>query len=187
MDGTEHPKHPGRPCPQGHGHEGPLMPCEKPAESISHPRGCNKSLKNNKVHRAVHPPKCMTNRRTLQSLLARIKPERNGVVRGTPGIMMKTEDNPWLKKVGKISAKYIGERENRKGNPYEEEDRQLAGTPPNGGVGRWATSYYLRGCVNYVARIAQLCNVMFGLSLTCLLYTSPSPRDRQKSRMPSSA
>ena len=25
------------------------------------------------------------------------------------------------------------------------------------------------------------------LNLTCLLYTSPSPRDRQKSRMPSSA
>ena len=24
-------------------------------------------------------------------------------------------------------------------------------------------------------------------SMTCLLYTSPSPRDRQKSRMPSSA
>ena len=26
-----------------------------------------------------------------------------------------------------------------------------------------------------------------GKSTTCLLYTSPSPRDRQKSRMPSSA
>ena len=26
-----------------------------------------------------------------------------------------------------------------------------------------------------------------GLSKSCLLYTSPSPRDRQKSRMPSSA
>ena len=26
-----------------------------------------------------------------------------------------------------------------------------------------------------------------GISYTCLLYTSPSPRDRQKSRMPSSA
>ena len=26
-----------------------------------------------------------------------------------------------------------------------------------------------------------------GLCHTCLLYTSPSPRDRQKSRMPSSA
>ena len=28
---------------------------------------------------------------------------------------------------------------------------------------------------------------MSALSLGCLLYTSPSPRDRQKSRMPSSA
>ena len=27
----------------------------------------------------------------------------------------------------------------------------------------------------------------FDLALICLLYTSPSPRDRQKSRMPSSA
>ena len=26
-----------------------------------------------------------------------------------------------------------------------------------------------------------------GMNFTCLLYTSPSPRDRQKSRMPSSA
>ena len=30
-------------------------------------------------------------------------------------------------------------------------------------------------------------NNQFTRSLTCLLYTSPSPRDRQKSRMPSSA
>ena len=29
--------------------------------------------------------------------------------------------------------------------------------------------------------------IVKGESLTCLLYTSPSPRDRQKSRMPSSA
>ena len=29
--------------------------------------------------------------------------------------------------------------------------------------------------------------IKFLLSETCLLYTSPSPRDRQKSRMPSSA
>ena len=27
----------------------------------------------------------------------------------------------------------------------------------------------------------------YGMVLACLLYTSPSPRDRQKSRMPSSA
>ena len=30
-------------------------------------------------------------------------------------------------------------------------------------------------------------SILYGLSNTCLLYTSPSPRDRQKSRMPSSA
>ena len=30
-------------------------------------------------------------------------------------------------------------------------------------------------------------NVLFDRRKTCLLYTSPSPRDRQKSRMPSSA
>ena len=35
-------------------------------------------------------------------------------------------------------------------------------------------------------RIA-LGNTTAGTVLTCLLYTSPSPRDRQKSRMPSSA
>ena len=29
--------------------------------------------------------------------------------------------------------------------------------------------------------------VCLGSALACLLYTSPSPRDRQKSRMPSSA
>ena len=30
-------------------------------------------------------------------------------------------------------------------------------------------------------------NVLLNVSISCLLYTSPSPRDRQKSRMPSSA
>ena len=30
-------------------------------------------------------------------------------------------------------------------------------------------------------------NVLRAYSVVCLLYTSPSPRDRQKSRMPSSA
>ena len=33
----------------------------------------------------------------------------------------------------------------------------------------------------------ELETVVLGRVLTCLLYTSPSPRDRQKSRMPSSA
>ena len=34
-------------------------------------------------------------------------------------------------------------------------------------------------------KVSRPRNVVFGY--TCLLYTSPSPRDRQKSRMPSSA
>ena len=34
--------------------------------------------------------------------------------------------------------------------------------------------------------LAKACNKMQG-QITCLLYTSPSPRDRLKSRMPSSA
>ena len=41
-----------------------------------------------------------------------------------------------------------------------------------------------------VARAITLIGGLFllsGLLGTCLLYTSPSPRDRQKSRMPSSA
>ena len=35
--------------------------------------------------------------------------------------------------------------------------------------------------------LATLCESVLDKSLGCLLYTSPSPRDRQKSRMPSSA
>ena len=33
----------------------------------------------------------------------------------------------------------------------------------------------------------KLAEIFSGNSIPCLLYTSPSPRDRQKSRMPSSA
>ena len=35
--------------------------------------------------------------------------------------------------------------------------------------------------------INEVVNGVMGRDDTCLLYTSPSPRDRQKSRMPSSA
>ena len=38
-----------------------------------------------------------------------------------------------------------------------------------------------------VVRLQQLGVRDLGVSGVCLLYTSPSPRDRQKSRMPSSA
>ena len=37
------------------------------------------------------------------------------------------------------------------------------------------------------ARAAAQCSGKFAMVNTCLLYTSPSPRDRTRSRMPSSA
>ena len=40
-------------------------------------------------------------------------------------------------------------------------------------------------CARIDDKLARIKNV--GVSDSCLLYTSPSPRDRQKSRMPSSA
>ena len=33
----------------------------------------------------------------------------------------------------------------------------------------------------------EMVGLLKGINIVCLLYTSPSPRDRQKSRMPSSA
>ena len=38
-----------------------------------------------------------------------------------------------------------------------------------------------------VAGGANVLDINMGVPLTCLLYTSPSPRDRTRSRMPSSA
>ena len=49
--------------------------------------------------------------------------------------------------------------------------------PPHVGVSDWRSGHG-RGSGR-----AKMSNLKY----TCLLYTSPSPRDRQKSRMPSSA
>ena len=49
-----------------------------------------------------------------------------------------------------------------------------------------AGSYFTRVAYNSGTNIG-LISVSAAVNLTCLLYTSPSPRDRQKSRMPSSA
>ena len=40
---------------------------------------------------------------------------------------------------------------------------------------------------NYVKELKEYVDLTYGQHYACLLYTSPSPRDRQKSRMPSSA
>ena len=46
---------------------------------------------------------------------------------------------------------------------------------------------YILETMNNIAETQTCLEVVQGYKLPCLLYTSPSPRDRQKSRMPSSA
>ena len=50
------------------------------------------------------------------------------------------------------------------------------------GEERWVSNVVMRGEIED-SEYAMI----FLRDITCLLYTSPSPRDRQKSRMPSSA
>ena len=53
----------------------------------------------------------------------------------------------------------------------------------NGGAVASASGYIIDGQTTD----APILGVLNGIFYNCLLYTSPSPRDRQKSRMPSSA
>ena len=57
---------------------------------------------------------------------------------------------------------------------------------------RWANFWSVGGMWNvkgekFLKNVDWLTNAQLAASIGCLLYTSPSPRDRQKSRMPSSA
>ena len=74
---------------------------------------------------------------------------------------------------------------------YIRGDGVLANLPTSGEGGGASVSYYLNGSVNQgtiggVTYYEMNKTPIIGAG-TCLLYTSPSPRDRQKSRMPSSA
>ena len=55
------------------------------------------------------------------------------------------------------------------------------------GVEVIAVDRYENAPAMQVAHRSYVINMLDGVALSCLLYTSPSPRDRQKSRMPSSA
>ena len=58
-----------------------------------------------------------------------------------------------------------------------------------GQAGRWQSPYH-DTMIDHDKNVGELLDLVDELGIandTCLLYTSPSPRDRQKSRMPSSA
>ena len=57
---------------------------------------------------------------------------------------------------------------------------------PDVALGQWATIHTMAADGRDQVWIPKGTSVRFTTS-ACLLYTSPSPRDRQKSRMPSSA
>ena len=73
---------------------------------------------------------------------------------------------------------------------YSEISSVIAGssyTLEVGNASAWITVYSGSSCGTYIADGSSPLTFTAPTSGTCLLYTSPSPRDRQKSRMPSSA
>ena len=64
----------------------------------------------------------------------------------------------------------------------------LKGQPiSNGNMALKNANHISTYTTEHVKRFIRAGLVIFGRGNSCLLYTSPSPRDRQKSRMPSSA
>ena len=61
--------------------------------------------------------------------------------------------------------------------------KTIAIASAKGGVGKSTICSYLASVLSNSYKVGVLDADIYG----CLLYTSPSPRDRQKSRMPSSA
>ena len=49
------------------------------------------------------------------------------------------------------------------------------------------TTWGIGGPAEWIAQPKNIEELKYIINWICLLYTSPSPRDRQKSRMPSSA
>ena len=68
-------------------------------------------------------------------------------------------------------------------NTYEDQITGITGVPVNAVTSFFTTDRFTgSNAVRFIAPTGG-----FTYSYTCLLYTSPSPRDRTRSRMPSSA
>ena len=89
---------------------------------------------------------------------------------GIPAFMVKTGNRPQLN-FEKVTIDHINVKRQLKGKG-EWQDLTITLYDP-----------FVPSAAQYVMEWVRLSHE----SITCLLYTSPSPRDRQKSRMPSSA
>ena len=71
-------------------------------------------------------------------------------------------------------------------NDYEEKLREIRAALNR--IPKYMENPEFKKAIENTQRVAAaLGNMVVAISQSCLLYTSPSPRDRQKSRMPSSA
>ena len=92
-------------------------------------------------------------------------------------IYIKGEDQPFS---GLIVTATVGSEENSEGLDPEFEDSVL-----NGQYHGSQRTYFLNGGLSVEEFMS--CGKKEGPYRSCLLYTSPSPRDKRQSRMPSSA
>ena len=76
-------------------------------------------------------------------------------------------------------------------NRFPEFEVFSAGTHPESNVNPYAVKVMQEKGIDisshYPKLVDDLIDTEFDYALTCLLYTSPSPRDTERSRMPSSA
>ena len=73
------------------------------------------------------------------------------------------------------------EKENKPVNPIKKKPEWIRSKLTN------SKAFFLTKTIVNNNNLVTVCQEANCPNITCLLYTSPSPRDRQKSRMPSSA
>ena len=109
----------------------------------------------------------------------------NEQVEKSPGVMPNQEADM----VDLLSARFFGKLDLLQGYwqmPLAEEAREIFTITTS--LGLFTPTRVSQGVLNATAYFqGVMTELLVGIKCNCLLYTSPSPRDRQKSRMPSSA
>ena len=204
-DPVHTPPSPSRPRPSlGRGHHGSLIPCPRPVERFQ----CKTELKAGREN-VFHPP--MRN-----TIIGEYQSSHGPTSQcGRKSIEKTGRGKRPCEKVGKKAPAGLGQPRKVSERTREVPRSDTISTNlienrarPAGGRGK-PRAKMVRGCVISAVPIARgrdvlqlslsfsgrdkpsvsrIMNEHRGwISSTCLLYTSPSPRDRQKTRMPSSA